>query len=264
MTSYNREKFIGFAIESVQRSTYTNFELVIVDDGSRDSTVDIARSYAEKDHRIKVFINKSNLGDYPNRNRAAQLATGKYLKYVDADDAIYPWGLEILVSCMEQFPDAGWGLCSLDNNADRLFPFSLTSDEAFRYHYLGKGLFHKAPLSSIIRKDIFFEVDGFDHIRMAGDFNMWHKLAKVSPVVLMPHGIAWYRRHDSQEMTEYRKYVLVYDEITVRHLNGPDCPLHKSEIEKIRKKLIRTCEKSMLRNIAKAKISSFKLNKQRV
>jgi glycosyltransferase involved in cell wall biosynthesis len=63
MTSYNREKYIGEAIESVLESTYNNFELIIVDDCSTDNTVKIAKSFAEKDARVKVFCNDKNPGD---------------------------------------------------------------------------------------------------------------------------------------------------------------------------------------------------------
>ena|SRR5674476_1029541 len=82
MTAYNREKYIAEAIESVLAQTFTDFELVVVDDGSKDHTVDIARRYS-KDPRVSVHINEKNLGDYPNRNRAASLARGRYLKYLD-------------------------------------------------------------------------------------------------------------------------------------------------------------------------------------
>ncbi|MBN2662839.1 MAG: glycosyltransferase family 2 protein, partial [Bacteroidales bacterium] len=91
MTAYNREKYIAEAIESVIASTYQNWELIIVDDGSKDKTVEIAKQYEAKDPRIKVYINEKNLGDYPNRNKAASYAKGKYLKFVDADDLIYPF-----------------------------------------------------------------------------------------------------------------------------------------------------------------------------
>lgn len=83
MTAYNREKYIAEAIESVLASTYTNFELIIVDDCSADRTLEIAKSYEEKDKRIKIYINEKNLGDYPNRNKAASLAKGVYLKYLE-------------------------------------------------------------------------------------------------------------------------------------------------------------------------------------
>ena len=73
ITSYNREKYIGDAIQSVLDSTYKNFELIIVDDMSTDNSVGIAKSFEKKDNRIKVYINEANLGDYPNRNKAASL-----------------------------------------------------------------------------------------------------------------------------------------------------------------------------------------------
>ncbi len=234
MTVYNREKYISQAIESVINSTYQNWELIIVDDRSKDSSVEIARKYAGQDSRIKVFVNENNLGDYPNRNQAASYASGKYIKYVDADDMIYPYGLEILVQYMEIFPDAGYGLCSLDQDVLEIYPFKLNPSEAYKRHYFSKSLFHKAPLSAIIRMDAFREVGGFTGKRMLGDFEMWHLLSKKYPVVLMPHGVAWYRVHDEQEMSLHRadpmepfKYLLN----SIEHLNASDCPLEKKDRE---------------------------------
>ncbi|HEY4875342.1 MAG TPA: glycosyltransferase family 2 protein, partial [Puia sp.] len=107
MTAYNREKYIAQAIESVLASSYKNFELIIVDDCSSDNTIEIAKKYQQQDSRIKVHVNEKNLGDYPNRNKAASYAKGKYLKYVDADDYIYPAGLELLIQMMAKFQNAG-------------------------------------------------------------------------------------------------------------------------------------------------------------
>jgi glycosyltransferase involved in cell wall biosynthesis len=105
-TAYNRQEFVAEAIESVLSSTYKNWELIIVDDCSKDNTVAIAKGYARKDDRIKVNINEKNLGDYPNRNKAASYATGKYLKYLDSDDVLYREGLSKMVDFMERFPKA--------------------------------------------------------------------------------------------------------------------------------------------------------------
>ena len=69
MTAYNREKYIGEAIESVLQSTYKNFELIIVDDCSVDDTLKIASSFLKNDQRIQVFKNNSNLGQFRNRNK---------------------------------------------------------------------------------------------------------------------------------------------------------------------------------------------------
>jgi len=233
MTTYNREKYVGAAIESVLNSTFKNFELVIVDDRSKDQTLEIVRNWQAKDDRVKLYINEQNLGDYPNRNQAAAHATGKYLKYVDADDLIYPWGLQILWECMERFPEAGWGLCSLAQDKARPFPFVLDTAEAYRYHYLGPGLFHKAPLSSIIKKELFDAVGGFEPGRMVGDFEMWHRLALQSPVVLMPHGMVWYRAHDDQESNVIGEFEEVYRKISLKHLHAEPKPLTPAELRQV-------------------------------
>src|ERR1035438_3224532 len=123
MTAYNREDYIAEAIESVLAQTLHNLELVIVDDGSRDQTVDIARRYTN-DSRVRLHLNEKNLGDYPNRNRAAELAQGRYLKYLDADDMMYPHCLEMMVHQMEQFPQASLGF-TLAPKKEWLYPVSL-------------------------------------------------------------------------------------------------------------------------------------------
>lgn len=235
MTVYNREIYIRQAIESVIASTYGHWELIIVDDRSSDASVVIANSYTEKDKRIKVYVNEKNLGDYPNRNQAASYAKGKYLKYVDADDMIYPNGLEILVYYMEQFPEAGYGLCSLPQDEFRIFPFSLSPSEAYQRHYFEQDLFHKAPLSAIINREIFEKAGKFTGKRMLGDFEMWHLLSQKYPVVLMPHGIAWYRKHDEQEMADHRsdpmhpfRYMLLAEKMVASDL----CPLSREEKQK--------------------------------
>lgn len=236
MTTYNREKYLAIAVESVLASTYTDFELIIVDDQSKDRSYEIAQEYAEKDSRVRVFRNEKNLGDYPNRNKAASLARGKYLKYVDADDMIYPTGLQVMVSGMEKFPEAGWGLSSLPQDKDRIFPFMLSGREAYLRHYFKERLFHKAPLSAIIKKEAFDKVGGFTGKRYLGDFEMWHILANHYPVVLMAQGVVWYREHEEQEMQNNRTDVTVpfkYLKCSEEMINNPDCPLTPEDKQKV-------------------------------
>ncbi len=242
MTAYNREKYIAKAIESVLASSYQVFELIIVDDCSKDSTVEIAKSFEEKDARIKVYQNKKNLGDYPNRNQAAKYAIGKYLKYVDADDLIYPWGLEILVKCMERFPEAGWGLCSLEQLIDKQFPIELKINEIYRHNFFVKSIFHKAPLSSIITKKAFDEVGGFTGKQHLGDFELWHILALNSPVVLMCQGVVWFRHHNDQQSQENRENPQVNLKYLVSQYNflktkRQEIPLKTNELKIICKDL---------------------------
>jgi glycosyltransferase involved in cell wall biosynthesis len=240
MTTYNREKYLAEAVESVLASTYENFELIIVDDQSKDRSLAIAREFSRKDERVKAVLNEKNLGDYPNRNKAASLATGKYIKYVDADDLIYPTGLGVLVDGMERFPEAGFGLGSLPQDKFRIFPFMLSPAEAYQRHYFKEQLFHKAPLSAIIRKDVFEATGGFTGRRYLGDFEMWHILAARYPVVLMPHGVVWYREHEEQEMQHNRTDFTVpfkYLQCAEEMINRPECPLSAEDRVKALQKI---------------------------
>ena len=85
-TVYNREKYLRECLESVQAGRFQDYEHIVVDDGSTDDSQSIAQEIAQQDERIQFHVNPSNLGDYPNRNRAASMATGEYIKYLDADD----------------------------------------------------------------------------------------------------------------------------------------------------------------------------------
>lgn len=258
MTAYNRGKYIGEAIESVLASTYTNFELIIVDDRSTDNTVSIAQAYAGKDNRIHVHVNEHNLGDYPNRNKAATFARGKYLKYVDADDRIYPRGLEILVDCMEMFPEAGYGLCSFEQHQQFLYPILLKPAEAYRQHYSSKGIFSRAPLSAIIKRDVFEKTGGFAPTRMTGDYEMWHRLSLTYPVVIMQQGLIWYRKHDEQEMNHFRKFEFRYNRISLDYLRNPACPLDDAKRTEEQKKIIRYSSRRLLLHLSKGHVSVFK------
>ncbi len=93
MSCYNAEKWLRDAIESVLFQTFTDFEFVIVNDGSRDSTLKIIRSYASKDSRI-VVVNKKNTGLADSLNRGIHIARGQWIARLDADDLCEPGRLE--------------------------------------------------------------------------------------------------------------------------------------------------------------------------
>ena len=93
MPSYNAEKYIKEAIESVIAQTYKNWELFVIDDGSTDRTAEIARSYAEKDSRIILHRNSHNMGTAKTRNTGIKLANGEWIATLDSDDM---WHLEKL------------------------------------------------------------------------------------------------------------------------------------------------------------------------
>lgn len=201
MTSYNRELYIGAAIESVLASSYPDFELIVVDDGSTDATVGIAESYARKDARVKVYINEKNLGDYPNRNRAASHARGKYLKYLDSDDLIYEYGLQALVHFMENDEEVAMGISYKKNITHQPFPVILSPAESIRHHFFTEGFLDCGPTGTIIRRDYFERAGGFSGRRMVGDLEFGLKIAGRFKVMLLPPALAFWRSHGDQEIS---------------------------------------------------------------
>lgn len=86
MCSYNGERFIKEQIDSILEQTYMNFELIIVDDGSKDNTIKIIKEYQSKDSRVKLFQNEKNLGFVKNFEKAISLCTGEFIALADQDD----------------------------------------------------------------------------------------------------------------------------------------------------------------------------------
>jgi glycosyltransferase involved in cell wall biosynthesis len=254
MTAYNREKYIAEAIESVIASTYQNWELILVDDCSKDRTVEIAKSYEQKDNRIKVFVNKKNLGDYPNRNMAAGYAKGKYLKYIDSDNMIYPHGLEIMVKFIEQYPDAGFALSAPGIN-ESPFPIRLLPDEAYFEHFFKKHILGNSPESAIIKREAFEKIGGFSGIRQIGDFELWLKLAAQFPLVKMVRDLSWDRTHGEQEKAydqdDYK--IIEKHKLTKKLLDDSNCPFDDTQKKQALSNEVRLIKKTVLRFMLREK-----------
>jgi len=240
MTAFNREKYIAEAIESVLASTYKNFELIIVDDRSSDNTLSVAKSYAEKDARGKVYCNEVNLGDYPNRNKAASYAKGKYLKYVDSDDKIYSHCLEVMVNSMERFPEASWGLMAQCKSGwDKEFPFQLTPPEIFEYDERGMRILSRAPLSMIFNRECFEKEGGFHPVRQWGDAEFTRRMAIQYNLVIIEPDLVWYRTHDEQENalnSKVKRFQMAACNHFIELYNSPRSNLDKATTEKLIKK----------------------------
>ncbi len=225
MTAYNREKYIAEAIESVLASSFKDFELIIVDDCSKDRTVEIARRYT------------------------AAFACGKYLKYLDSDDVIYPHGLEVMVSSMERFPDAVLGLIRPQRN-DRPDPAQISPKEAYVQHFLKGGFLDAGPSGTIIQTLAFRKLGGFSGKRFVGDTEMWLRLAARWPVVRLVEGLVWWRRHEQQEIalgySSYGNLEWSY-RVAVASLMQRECPLNAEQKSRVLSFLKRAQARALLR-----------------
>lgn len=106
MPAYNAAAYLPQTIESVLSQTFTDFELIIIDDGSKDNTAAIAYNYQEKDKRVKV-LPQSNQGVSATRNKGIDRSNSKYIAFIDADDKWLPDNLSFHLQHLEQNPDLG-------------------------------------------------------------------------------------------------------------------------------------------------------------
>ena len=250
MTAYNREAYIEAAIESVLAQTFADFELVIVDDCSTDATREIASRYLG-DPRVRLHVNQRNLGDYPNRNHAATLARGEFLKYHDSDDLMYPHCLEIMAAALRAYPQAALAMSAGSGWPGGPSPMLLTPRMAYQREYLGSGLFREGPASALLRADAFEQLGRFPLEGVQSDPLFWmHACAKRS-IVLTQADLFYYRVHDGQELRKGRgAFELAKLEGRLyRALDSPDCPLDDGERDQARRNLTWGFLKRTLRDL---------------
>lgn len=236
MTVYNREKYIAEAIESVLASSYAHFELIIVDDQSTDQSVEIARKYEQHDSRIKVYVNEKNLGQFQNRNKAATYANGKYIKYLDSDDLIYPHGLQVMVWAIEQFPEAAFAVSYPKPEDTTPYPIQLSPQQAYYEQFLESGVMDIGPSGIIFNRQRFAESGGFAESGYVGNDNeILFRLAQKHPIVKMPTSLVWWRRHDNQAIgagITSNEYLFNHFKLILSFLKHQDCPLSETDQQK--------------------------------
>ncbi|WP_243349651.1 glycosyltransferase family 2 protein [Parabacteroides sp. FAFU027] len=250
MTVYNREKYIAEAIDSVIASSYQNWELIIVDDQSKDQSVEIAKKYTEIDSRIRLYVNEKNLGDYPNRNKAASFAKGKYLKYLDADDTIYKYSLDYMVEAMETFPDAALGISFNKIDDNKPYPQLSMPKETIRNEFLGKSILGCGPSAAILRRDVFKELGGFSGKQYIGDHELWLKIAGKYPIVKLQPSLIWWRVHLDQQIRLESKDITVQNiryQLALNALNSNHSFLHEKEFSNADLRLKQNYSRRLLR-----------------
>ena len=171
---------------------------------------------------------RKNLGDYPNRNKAASYARGKYLKYVDHDDMIYPYSLQIMVEEIEKYPEVTYAFCGNEIQDDKYpYPVFYSSEEAFRVHFFEKGgLLYAGGVGTIIRRSSFEQVGRFSGKRFVGDMEMWMKLTLLGPILKIQPGLIWWRVHPGQESVKaIKRDLLLRYNVNKEILENKDCPL---------------------------------------
>ena len=202
---YNKQNSIVNTIQSVLVQTYTNYEIIVVDDGSKDESV--KRVLEIKDSRIRL-IQKENGGVSSTRNRGIQEAKYEYIALLDGDDIWEKNFLEELLLLIEDFPDAKmWGgnYAFLKNGIKQKCNQGLANDyRGYVENYFGtkhNDLFCSS--SVVIKKDVFDEVGYFDErINSSEDLDMWYRIILHYPVVFYDKILVYYNQ-DAENRVAY-------------------------------------------------------------
>lgn len=196
MVTYNSEKFITDSIVSILNQTYRDFELIICDDLSTDQTWEtICRV---KDPRIRNYRNENNLGEYANRNKAISLARGEWIIFIDGDDILYEFGLEVMLAHATKHPECGMVICRPWDERI-IYPVIITQKQFYQFEYLDRSILGINFTKLLMKRNAVIEVGCFDdlNIRM-GDAYIQYKIAMHFPSLIIQDGFSWWRRRKGQ------------------------------------------------------------------
>ena len=142
---YNVENYLRMCLDSIQNQTYTNFECLLINDGSPDNSAEICREYAAKDSRFRYF-EKENGGVSSARNLGMKCANGDYITFVDPDDWLDPDYLEILyLKMMEYDADVAIATYKKYSVSDRCYYFHVLDQDYYEKIYTGDELLAELP-----------------------------------------------------------------------------------------------------------------------
>lgn len=212
LPSYNHCRFVEQSIRSVTGQTYANIQLIVIDDGSTDGSVDVIRSLAEEFHF--EFVEQRNAGLIETLNRAKRRIRGKYVALTASDDYWHPEKTARQVRYLEKHP--GYALVHSRIRYVNEYSIELreirercTSGSVFPQLLLGE--FHVHGLSALVRADIFSQ---FEYGRFyIDDLYMWLKIAERHPIGYLDEALAFYRRHDNHLTGNSEKMMLGEKEI---------------------------------------------------
>ena len=230
MPCYNDGKYIGESVDSLRKQTYSNIELLIIDDGSDDrETVDVIHSLSFPDLKV---LHTDHVGPSGARNNGIKEARGEYILPLDADDLIDPTYIEKAVSIMQKNPDVGIVYCKADQFGERTGPWELP-DYSLNAELLDNVIF----VTALFRRKDWEEIGGFSTTFKNGmeDYDFWLSLIqKGCEVVQIPEVLFHYRIKRVSRTTRFQDsykdtqetYRLLYERHKELYKNNMDlfCP----------------------------------------
>lgn len=215
MPAYNYAALLPQAIESVLGQSYRHFELIVLDDGSTDESLAIARSYASSDSRVTVLTHSgaAHRGINPTLNALLSMARGTYISQLAADDILLDGSIGLRVDALEANPDAGlaYGLTEILDADGRstgrrggLSPAAVCAHDRTSDPFVSLLLHDFIPAPSVlIRRAVMQEVGSFDETVYYSDWELWIRIFAHRRLAFLPVPLAGHRVHGQALTPEY-------------------------------------------------------------
>jgi len=196
IASCNHQDYIAQTLESLEKQTFQSFEIILVDDGSTDKTVEVARDFPS---RAQIFT-QENKGVVAARNRGVSLAKGQYICFVDSDDMVLPDRFERQVAVLDGNPEIGLVFADaliIDTKGKQIGKFSdvypvVRGDvaEMLALHYCFTPM-----ITVMVRADVLRKTGPFEKPGPISDYMKWIEVAHLSKVYYDPKPLGCWRRH---------------------------------------------------------------------
>lgn len=231
MSVYNAEKYLAEAVDSILAQTYEDFELILINDKSTDSSGEILHRYAEQDGRVVLLENQENMGLTKSLNRGLAVAKGEYIARMDADDISVPERFAIQVKFLDENPDYSFVSCIgryIDENGNpeqlRLFPE--TNEEIYAMMPKVDAVMH--PGVMFRREDIAKIGNYCEDFRVVQDYDLWFRgMAAGYKFYNFQEPLVLFRRNESYNTRKSKAYRMVDYRVRKKGYKINKIPLHK-------------------------------------
>jgi glycosyltransferase involved in cell wall biosynthesis len=224
--SYNHEKFIAEAIQSVLDQTYQDFEIIIVDDGSTDGSIEQIRTFS--DPRIKLILHKKNRGAAEAMRTALERAKGEYIAVLSSDDMFLPDKLEKQVKFLDENSQYGAVFSYVElidehrhqfTNKNHSYYKKFEQQNRDRYQWLNYFFYHGNALchpSVLIRKSCYDKIGLYDErFAQLPDFDFWVRFCLNYELSIIPEKLVKFRiRSDEKNASAWTKQNIIRINIT--------------------------------------------------
>lgn len=236
MPVYNAERFLREAIDSILAQTFTDFEFLIIDDCSTDSSPEILKSYS--DPRIRIYRNEQNSGISATLNRGIELAEAPLIARMDADDVSYPQRLQRQWDFIQEHPDGALYACwakEVDEQRERIRMEHFNA----KYYYYNQTfecwVYHP---TMVYRKEAVQAIGGYT-VSYSEDFNLIWELTRrykmyILPVFLIDYRVTSQSLHQVVRKTEYDEAFEAMVWRNLRHYMGEDFTLPAHQLAALR------------------------------